>query len=166
MSDSDTVLYTRPPVPRPYYAATASGSADSDVHKKLMLEWYGLTPVRGSAWYSWADCPCRLVSKRCGNECSPWTVRDGYSGIWDHARAWRNADGELVITMEPWGSPYDAAYVFARLAKELRELGIVTCFEGRSPYGASYILFAFNENTEAGMRAIVCSKPYYALPNL
>ncbi|TXI55919.1 hypothetical protein [Mycolicibacter arupensis] len=145
-------LYANAPVRRPFYAATASGCTDEAIHKRLMLEWYGLTSVRGSAWYQWAYCPCRLSGKRCVRECMSWKLRPSIRGIWDHARAWRNADGDLVFTTEPWGNPFDTTDEFASLTAELDELGIVTSFEGRSPYGASYVLFAVNADTAAGKR--------------
>ncbi|MBS4103885.1 hypothetical protein [Tsukamurella paurometabola] len=124
---------------RHYGAPAATGNTDDAVWKQLMDEWYGLKPVRGDNWLLWAACPHRLIGKRCRCGGLPWQTT--YSDVWDHARAWRNGDGTLVITLEPWGNPFDQTAQFVDLERDLTELGITTAFEGRSPYGASYILF-------------------------
>jgi len=111
-------ILTTGPIDRPHYAAVVTGSTDDAVWKRLMREWYGLTPARGLNWYYWADCPHRIVGMRCPSafgpdhrvdkdyRCHRWHW-DHNELLWDHARAWRNADGELVITLEPYGNPYD-----------------------------------------------------------
>ena len=81
-----------------------------------MKDWYGLIPLPGVRWWSAAQCPHRLVRRRCESGYCRW-VRDGGWNwpLWDHARAWRNTDGALVISLEPWGSPFDIAGSFADL---------------------------------------------------
>jgi hypothetical protein len=41
----------------------------------------------------------------------------------------------------------------ADLERDLDELGPVACFEGRLPYGTSYILFVMGADSTAGRRA-------------
>lgn len=148
-------IYDQAPVPRAHYAASVSGCTDDSVHRRLMTEWYGLTPVRGTGWMEWARCPHRLAGVRCPtgdpSNCA-LTAPYRECGIWDHARAWRDVHGDLVFTLEPWGNPFDRAAEFAEVERELRGLGIATSFEGRSPYGASYVLFIAAASTSIGTR--------------
>ena len=131
-------VYFNTPVPRRYYGATATGGTDDRVWKRLMREWYGLTPCRGDAWETWARCPHHVGSGRCPRNCREW--ESSHRPLWDHARAWRDLDGNVVITLEPWGDPFHEAEAYARLTAELDAHGIRVGFEGRSPYGASYLL--------------------------
>jgi hypothetical protein len=161
-TNATTMLRTAP-IQRPLYAATVTGGTDERMWKRLMKQWYGLTPAHGDNWDGWAECPHRLVKQRCESSTSGgycrW-VREGdwHRLPWDHARAWRNSDGELVITLEPWGNPFDIADTFAALKRHLDDLGVAVSFEGRSPYGASYILFLMSADTDLGQRAKVISR--------
>jgi len=161
-------MHVTGPIDRPHYgSAEATASTDEAVWKRLTHEWYGLTPVRGMNWCYWAYCPHWIIGKRCPtlqrrtgdyiyhdkHHCRNTWRHDHNPLLWDHARAWRNAAGELVITLEPWGNPYDYAPSFHALERDLDALGIVTCFEGRSPYGATYIMFLMADDTDAGRRA-------------
>lgn len=58
-----------------------------------------------------------------------------------------------MITLEPYGNPFDAVDIYGEMERNLADLGLITCFEGRSPYGASYILFVMRADTQAGQRA-------------
>jgi hypothetical protein len=58
-----------------------------------------------------------------------------------------------VVKLEPYGNPLDFPQRFAALETELNALGVVMSFEGRSPYGASYVLFLMSEGTGTGRRA-------------
>lgn len=146
------------PVSRPYYAATVTGSTDDDLWKQLMFDWYGLRPLRDYGWLRSAHCPRRLAAPEgthrtgCPDICD-WKERvlggSGYP-LWDHARAWRNPDNDLVITLEPYGNPFDLVEDFTHLKAALDDLGVVTAFEGRSPYGASFILFLAGAATRWG----------------
>lgn len=159
VDDRGRKILSTGPIDRPHYAASVSGCTDDALWKRLMLEWYGLTPARGLAWLTWAWCPHRLAGRRCsGDRCTddggrPRTWRDRFQPIWDHARAWRTADGELVLTLEPYGNPFDVAPEYAAMVAELDALGVVAGFEGRSPYGASYIVFVAHKDTDLGRRA-------------
>lgn len=148
-------IYDLAPVPRMHYAASENGCTDTPTHRRLMREWYELTPVRGTAWWEWARCPHRLAGVRCPTRdpmnCA-LVVPYRMCGIWDHGRAWRDVRGDLVVTLEPWGNPFDRTDEFAELERELQGLDIATAFEGRSPYGASYVLFMAATSTVAGAR--------------
>lgn len=128
------------PMDRPRYGATGAGYTNDAVWKKLMRDWYGLRPVAGDGWMAY--CPHRLIGKRCngynrygGPPCVWMTLNRPV--VWDHARAWRDRAGVMVITLEPYGSPRQ----LGELERDLSAMGVVSYFEGRSPYGASYILF-------------------------
>ena len=122
------------PINRPYYGASWTGCIEPELWKKLVFEWYGLTPMPADKWTSGARHPAQVVGKRV-------PVGDRSLRLWDHARAWRDSDGVKVVTLEPWGSPFERGPEFEELAGVCVDLGISTVFEGRSPYGASYILF-------------------------
>lgn len=157
----DPVYYSGPITRRFYAAAADKGRIDYAVWKRLMREWYGLTPLRGSGWVDRARCAHNLVGKKCqGLSSCPKTKAcpvalkhlASNGGLWDHARAWRSVDGELVFTVEPWGNPFDHPEAYAALKRDLTELGIESCFEGRSPYGATYIMFMTPADNELGKR--------------
>jgi len=144
------------PLGRQPYGAGAQGYPDMDVWDECMLEWFGLTPVRDAEGeYLRSVCPHHLIDENAHSdnllEC-PLNDSDFWPVI-DHARLWTNEAGERVLTVEPWGNPFDMVVKFAALEKELDLLGIATCFEGRSPYGASFVLFLAADNTEVGQRA-------------
>ncbi|MCB1257809.1 MAG: hypothetical protein KDB26_11925 [Microthrixaceae bacterium] len=148
------VVYTNGAVPRIHYAATESGGTEDKPHKKLMREWYGLKPVSGHAWYTWALCPHRLVGMKCESQRGaygrcPIYYSHGYPA-YDHPRAWRDGDGNLVITLEPWGNPFAQHDELTTLATDLNGIGVAMAYEGRSPYGASYVLFLANAETRMG----------------
>ncbi len=153
-----TTMNPHHPLDRQPYGAGASGYPDKDVWDDYMLEWYGLTPVRDEDGdYLRPVCPHLLVDENAHPdnplECP---LNDTNSDFWpviDHARLWTNEAGERVLTVEPWGNPFDMMDKFVALEKELDMLGVATCFEGRSPYGASFVLFLAADNTEAGRRA-------------
>lgn len=155
-------VYDNGPIDRPFYASAVTGCTDYALWKRLMHDWYGLTPVRGAGWVNWGMCPHKIVGKRCRDQWGKptsdhyqceWAIRRDYWPAWDHPRAWRNVEGEVVLTSEPWGNPLDFHPMFAALETELDALGIATAFEGRSPYGASCVLFLFSDTTRAGRRA-------------
>lgn len=144
------LIYDGGPIDRTHYAAVASGSTNDAVWKRLMRQWYGLTPARKN-WSLGANCPHRLVGRRCGVASCHWSYTK-FSPVWDHARLW-TYEGELVLTLEPYGNPWNMANKFDDLERSLDAMGISTAFEGRSPYGASFILFLAAESTEFGRRA-------------
>ena len=151
-ANPDEPTYVSGPVDRLTHGASASGNTDRELWKQLMWEWYQLRPAPD--WAYGVQCPHRLVGQECTSDdqlCS-W---DGsrFGPIWDHARMWTNPAGELVLTLEPYGNPFVQAEAFAALERELDELGIATFFEGRSPYGATYVQFLAADDTEAGRRA-------------
>lgn len=160
----DVPVLTTAPVSRTHYGATITGCTDDALHKKYMLEWYGLAPVRNSwNWKRWAYCPHRLIN---GKPCAEGRddgrceiVGESYpNGIWDHARAWRNGDGDLVYTVEPWGNPVLAAEEILDLSQRLEKHGIVMSFEGRSPYGSSYVLFMTSVNNRMGTQMYIYNR--------
>ena len=126
---------------RRFYGATETGDGTNDrTWKKLMPDWYGLPPLRGDGWIWGARCPHQIVGKRCpsdGMDCGGRLL----SRLWDHARAWRDSDGIKVVTLEPWGNPFTSGAEYEKLLDGLAEHGVRVAFEGRSPYGASYVLF-------------------------
>lgn len=131
--------------PRRHYGATADPDGTDDKEwKRLMFEWYGLLPLDGDKWSTWAYCPHavglwkgqRRPAACRENKCK-WPIR---YPLWDHTRAWRNSDGRVVITAEPYGNPFDSAEDYTRMRSELRAIDAHVVFEGRSPYGASYLL--------------------------
>lgn len=142
------------PFPRPHFGATVTGGTNTALHKQLMREWYGLNPVRGDGWWDWAVCPHRLTGRKCSDpmKCALTKEHRTGCGVWDHARAWRANGGDLIYTLEPYGNPYDHTEDFAELERDLARIGVVTAFEGRSPYGASYIIFVAHEKTPLGAR--------------
>lgn len=152
----DEPQFANTPFPRLCYAASVTGSTNAELHKRLMREWYGLTPARASAYWLWSACPHRLVGKRCTSRdaelCElsmPFReVQGGY--LWDHDRAWRNSRGELVYTLEPYGNPFHHADEFREMEAALRSIGVAASVEGRSPYGASYIIFLTDARTAVG----------------
>jgi hypothetical protein len=143
---------TTGPIDRPHYAASTSGSTDDGEWKRLMRDWYGLIPAR--SWFRLPSCPHPLVRKHCqrGTGICPWQP-SRYRPLWDHCRYWRDPDSATVITLEPWCNPFDVTDIYFEMERTLDILGIVTCFEGRSPYGASFILFLMAADTDAGHRA-------------
>lgn len=144
------------------FIGTASEGAgtDENKHKRLMKKWYGLTPFE----YDWVyPCPYRLLgehepeldefgeyegprytgfSDRDDQLCHCDSVRvykhtPGFQLVWDHARGWNDKFGRPVITLEPYGFPkIEEVESFVAPLERIR-IG----FEGRSPYGASYVLF-------------------------
>lgn len=159
-------LYPEAPFPRMYFGATADGYTDDTLHKKYAQEWYRLTPLRGDAWRESARCAHRLIGKRCpskkDNKYAECELMRRYEreGIWDHARAWRSAYGDLVFTLEPWGSPIWEANRIGKLATELEQLGIAMSFEGRAPYGSSYVLILADAESESGQFMGATCVPY------
>lgn len=153
--DGEVAMYEYGPVYRQHYAASRCGGTNAVIHKKLMRQWYGLrAPETDADWYAYA-CPHILtanppsdgMSHRCYAQWFPV-----YRDIWDHARLWYDSEGTPVITLEPWGSPITHADMLTCFTRELSDIGIVTAFEGRSPYGASYVLFLAGEHTGFGGR--------------
>lgn len=147
--------FTNAPVIRQYYAASHTGDTDHALHKQFMMEWYGLRPG-GRSWDTWyyrATCECWLLTGRnCSIECQ-YRGRDLYGLIWDHPRAWRHIKtDERVLTLEPYGNPFDVYENYLKLEKDMRSKGIAISFEGRSPYGASYVLFLARDDTQIGRR--------------
>ncbi|MFZ2239803.1 MAG: hypothetical protein WAV90_09710 [Gordonia amarae] len=141
------------PMSRPDYAASESGTTDYAEHKRLMREWYGLLPMPAAGWHASADCAHWLIGKRCPTaplQCGLIREWMAPNGPWDHARAWRSEDGDRVITLEPWGSPIVDAPALERMMSALRGIDVYSCFEGRSPYGASYVLFLASDKTPLG----------------
>jgi hypothetical protein len=122
-----------------------------------MLEWYGLTPVRDEAGeYLRRMCPHILVDENAHSDMAILTCPLLDTDFWpvsDHPRLWTNEAGERVLTLEPWGNPFEMVDEFAALERELDTIGVATCFEGRSPYGASFVLFLAADDTEVGQRA-------------
>jgi hypothetical protein len=156
--DTPERVYKFGPIARPYYGATESSCTDNTIWRRLMRQWYGLRAVKGWNWREYAYCPHWLIGKRCperlGHElCSFKHVRAFEYPVWDHARAWRDEDGCRVVTLEPFSNPFDQVNDFEHLQGTLTDIGITTSFEGRSPYGASYILFLMAADTVAGQRA-------------
>lgn len=150
------IVYTEGPRDRLHYSATVAASTDDAVWKQNMADWYGLFPVRGNAWFMMPFCAHKLVGKKCpGRSGCPVHARyhRKRGHLWDHARAWRNRAGELVFTLEPWGDPLKTAVARMEMEKELAEIGVAVSYEGRSPYGASFILFLTDVRTEDGQRA-------------
>jgi len=128
-------IYRHGPISRLHYGACIDGNfTDDRAHKQLMRDWYGLTPMTGHSWRYGAQCPHHVVGRRC-------ELHYNLPAIWDHPRAWRDSDGIKVVTLEPWGNPFASVEEYARLEAECQDFGINIRFEGRSPYGASYILF-------------------------
>jgi hypothetical protein len=159
------MIFDNGPVNRPYYGSTVTGSTDAKLHKTYMKDWYGLTPLAGDAWRWSAFCAHTLVGKKCedakqGHRCAPL---EGLTEIWDHARAWKTEKGERVITLEPWGNAIAQAEMVKHLVSELGKLGIVVAFEGRSPYGASYILFCASRRTNFGAKMSMYGRMHGAL---
>lgn len=144
------------PLDRQPYGAGASGYPFMEVWDHYMLEWYGLTPVRDAEGeYPRPVCPHLLVDEKAHEDSllvCPLLDTDFWP-VSDHARLWKNEAGERVLTLEPWGNPFEMVDEFAALERELDTLGVATCFEGRSPYGASFVLFLAAESTEVGSRA-------------
>ena len=129
-------IYAAGPITRQHYGAVTTGGTDDRIHKQLMTQWYGLTPMTGPSWRRGARCPHHVIGKRCTeHRCVPTRT------LWDHARAWRDTDGIKVITLEPWGDPFQSADDYQTLQTQLAALNINITYEGRSPYGASYVLF-------------------------
>lgn len=150
-----TTMNPHHPLDRQPYGAGASGYPDMDVWDSCMLEWYGLTPVRDAEGeYLRPVCPHILVDENDHADMVMCPLLDTpFWPVSDHARLWTNEAGERILTLEPWGNPFDMVDKFVALEKELDMLGVATCFEGRSPYGASFVLFLAADNTEAGRRA-------------
>ncbi|QSM92993.1 hypothetical protein I3U40_18220 [Mycobacteroides abscessus subsp. abscessus] len=150
------VVYERGPIDRLFYGATEDPrGADYGTWKRLMRDWYGLTPLRGDAWVTRALCAHNLVGKKCPAVSCPIVAQFmDRPGLWDHARAWRTHGGELVFTLEPWGNPFDSVDIHAAMERELDAIGVSMAFEGRSPYGSSYVLFLTEANTELGARML------------
>lgn len=148
-------VYDNGPRDRVHYGAVVTGCTDDRLWKKYMQEWYGLTAVRGDGWFLQPRCIHKLIDKKCLSHTCPVVRKydSHHVGIWDHARAWKNGSGEKVFTSEPWGDPLDTAQARLEMERELAELGITVSFEGRSPYGASYILFFTDTRTEEGAQA-------------
>lgn len=144
-------VYFNSPIPRRYFGATATGGTDQDEWKRLMREWYGLVPCRGYAWHDWAMCPHRVGNGRCPENCAEWRSKhmSGCRAVWDHERAWRDVNGLVVITLEPYGDPFmkEEAETVERLRALVDPMGIEVNFEGRSPYGASYMLALMAKGT-------------------
>lgn len=132
--------------PATAYGATVNGYPDTDVWKQLASEWYGLTPLPGDRWQTGAQCPLAVLGEKCEHttligskrRCT-WNTRE-YARLWDHARAWSDRDGNTVITLEPYGSPFHQRGAYSRLVRDLDKLGVAVTFHGRSPYGATYSL--------------------------
>ena len=132
-------IYSYGPIARRHYGSISSGEgSDYDVWKKLMKEWYGFTPAEDGDWIDLAVCPCAVLT---GEPHEHWTDCDWdesdyreFPGVWRHARAWHNSDGDLVITLEPYGSPLVSADKINRLETALADRGIVVVFEGRDDF--------------------------------
>lgn len=131
-------IYRGGPISRLHYGAVspATGCTDHRTHRRLMADWYGLTPLTGWHWWTGAACPHRAVSRRCPGwpTCQPLP-------LWDHPRAWRDSDGIKTVTLEPWGNPFRTIEAYFDLTEALEPLNAAVAYEGRSPYGASYVLF-------------------------
>lgn len=149
------MIYNHGPVKRLYHGA-AEMDANDPLHKKYMKEWYFLDPAPGSSWIHSGYCAHHVLGKRC-----PKSKKiNGYCGIvyphlwdiWDHCRAWRAENGNRVITLEPWGSPILDAEKIRALQDSLKDIGIDMGFEGRAPYGSSYILFLADHESSFGWK--------------
>lgn len=137
------ILTTGPINRRHYGATTYSMGTDDSVWKKLMGEWYGLKPVPGDGWLRGSWSLDWVAKRRCAlPDCGDSDLHE-LAPVWDHTRAWRDRDGEKVLTLEPYGNPFETypAAQFASLRRMCEDRGLDIGFEGRSPYGASYILF-------------------------
>lgn len=55
MIETTEHLLSSGPIDRPHYAATTTGNTDDAEHKRLMRQWYGLSPKRGYSWRGWAS---------------------------------------------------------------------------------------------------------------
>ena len=145
MNHTDYRIYTAGPITREHYGAVSptTGCTNDHTHKQLMTQWYGLTPLTGHHWRNGAKCPHHAANKQCRDpDCYGST-----STLWDHARAWRDTDHTKVITLEPWGNPFTSTPEYQKLRNELDPLNVHITYEGRSPYGASYILFLKTQTT-------------------
>jgi hypothetical protein len=129
------------PMDRLSYGAAVSGSTDEARWKLFAFEWFGLTPLRGRAWRERAWCAHYVAGVRCTDECNIQEHVDMV--LWDHARAWRDRSGRVVVTLEPWGNPFGPEHFgqFQRLMDYVAPYGIGVGFEGLSPYGSSYTIF-------------------------
>lgn len=138
--------------------ASESGGTDDDKHKRLMKKWYGLTSMAHDWTY---PCPYRLLgqhepetdeSGELKTYDAEWDDQDqlchcdsirtlqhtpGFELVWDHVRGWYDSLGRPVITLEPYGFPRIEEVESYVAPLERVRVG----FEGRSPYGASYVLF-------------------------
>jgi hypothetical protein len=107
-----------------------------------MRELYGLTP-----WTRGRECAYRLAGKqhnhrpffRVEDSCPPGDA------LWDHFRMWHDADGQLVLTTEP----YQTAQSVAAGIEVCERLGL-TCEVGSvSPYcPGNTTLFIFRRAAE------------------
>lgn len=102
-----------------------------------MRAWHGLTPTTGHA------CPRRVAGKRCRlaqAEDAPLILDclcTCYPSLADHAHAWRTAEGQLVVTWEPYST---ADLTMLRpFARELASIGLsLTIDARRSPWNPGY----------------------------
>lgn len=148
------VWYTGGPMVRKYYAATATGSLEFETQKRLMREWYMLDTKDTcvSECRQKAQCEHWLATGEAHENGVCLSSRTWlYGSLWDHARAWQHvATGERVLTLEPYGNPFDQHDEFVKLKRDMAAVGVSVSFEGRSPYGASYVLFLAVTSTGIG----------------
>jgi hypothetical protein len=152
------------PINRLHYGAIHTGyGTDHDIWQKLMWDWYGLKPESDDGWRRGAWDLEWLAEPSCE---LPEIGVHYPSPVWDHARAWRDRDGEKVVTLEPYGNPFEthSSAMFADLRSLCEARGIDISFEGRSPYGASYILFL--KRAETPLLGLPGRRDYWPLVNV
>lgn len=128
--------------------ASESGTTSESEHKRLMKKWYGLTPMEDDWTYPclyrlWGlHTPALDIDDVVDEDpfcCCHFAGHQGISDlVWDHVRGWYTADRHRtpVVTVEPYGFPR-----VREVMDYVAPLGLRVGFEGRSPYGASYVLF-------------------------
>lgn len=105
----------------------------SDIYEEFeqrMFELHELTPAQGF------ECPRRVVGRRCirlngAHAC----VCVKHRQVLDHVRIWRDAEGALVVTAEPYDLKGSEV---AELVADLKPLGIRVLISSRSAWFPPY----------------------------
>ncbi len=110
---------------------TAQALGDHDGWEQRMHAWHGLTPT------DLTPCPRVAAGKRCRIYSRQYAQclcqYDGITGILDHKRIWKDAQGRKVFTSEPYGGAHWIGYI-EEYRQELADLGLTLAVSAQSPW--------------------------------